>query len=532
MSGFQHHHSSSSGTERCTPPVREAPTPSPSSVAANGGGFSLTAPFVPSTHSHHVDMYGSSLGCDATPFGNGMGETASLYHTAGGNPLSASSPNNNASGYYYMDSSSGYYEMGNTNSGAGGAQQTIGYNGVNGALHHLSSHNTLVPSSSIGPQTTLHGIFPSTSGLQPVGSLNSPSSSCYCTPTTRCANHLHAGGQEDFMCGGPLSTSLIHTNPNNNPPHPHHHHLQHLGVSMFEEFSSSPGAAGGDGGGYQLGTSPGGGAGASTSSLTALGRHPGFQSVLAHNRHNLHNLADGPFSDNEVGAPEKIQTIETLEDLEELCTMLLYSGDDLSVIALDLEGRDLGRNGTLCIITLATVNCVYLIDLISLGDAVLCSPDCRLRDVLESPSILKLMFDCRGDCEALFFVYHIRLAHVCDLQVASCCAHYRSAKHLPSMKTVLTRLGLLSEAEKDIKEGGRNFFSPEMGGSFDAWEERPLHPLLLQYCAVDVRHFFRAYHVLEEHVRFAIRISEERIDRVCAGHVSAKMAVRDFEIPS
>lgn len=297
---------------------------------------------------------------------------------------------------------------------------------------------------------------------------------------------------------------------------------QHL-IGLFDEFPSSP--CGSNSAAYQIGgTSP---AAASTTSSIAGRLHSHM-----HNRSLNTNHLDGAFSGYEVGAPDEIQTIETLEDLEDLCTMLLYGGEDLSVIALDLEGKDLGRNGTLCIITLATVDCVYLIDLISLGDAVLCSPDCRLRDVLESTSILKLMFDCRGDCEALYFVYQIRLVNVCDLQVASCCAHYRSAKHLPSMKTVLTRLGLLSDAEKDIKERGRNFFSPEMGGSFDSWEQRPLHPLLLQYCAVDVRHFFRAYRVLEEQVHFAIRISEERIQRVCAGHVSAKMAVRDFEIPS
>eukprot|EP00796_Vickermania_ingenoplastis_P013236 gene13236-9082_t len=231
----------------------------------------------------------------------------------------------------------------------------------------------------------------------------------------------------------------------------------------------------------------------------------------------LYNLHTGDGS-CVLFAPEEVRIITCSAELDSLCSMLLYECnkvDSTTTIALDLEGRDLGRNGTLCIITLATTDCIYLIDMVELGAAVLESPRSLLRTVLESHKILKLMFDCRGDCEALYYPYHVRLANVCDLQVASCCALCSSARHLPSMKTVLTRLKLLEESEKEIKERGRDYFNPAKGGSFDAWENRPLDPLLVQYCAVDVRHFFSAYQLLDNFVDYSMAISADRIAKVC-----------------
>lgn len=231
--------------------------------------------------------------------------------------------------------------------------------------------------------------------------------------------------------------------------------------------------------------------------------------------------------------PERIEVIETLNELNDLCCMLLNEKMN-PTIALDLEGRDLGRHGSLCIITLATVECVYLIDIVALGAAALedrpYTSQSLLKKVLESPFITKLMFDCRGDCEALFFNYNVRLHNVLDLQVACCCAIFNTSKHLPSMKTAFTRLGLLKEMEKEIKDSGRRFFDPKAGGSLDAWEYRPLHPLLMEYCAVDVKHFFSAYQSLEYYADFAIQVSEERMNRVCNGEVSRNMSKRDFDV--
>lgn len=255
-------------------------------------------------------------------------------------------------------------------------------------------------------------------------------------------------------------------------------------------------------------------------------------------------------------APTQIRLINTMKELTDLCRMLL---DHPQSISLDLEGRDLGRNGSICIVVLATANCTHLIDMVVLGssaldaypsesgqtDDVLAShphgtasnstPNGTmggsyhlLRQVLESPYILKLMLDCRRDCKALYYGYRIRLRNVCDLQAAYCCAFRPAYKHLPSMQAVLTHLDLLSAAEKSIIIRGKNCFCPEKGGSFQAWEERPLPPLLIHYCAVDVRHLFRVFYILKNYVDYAISVSEEQIERVCNGYDFKKMTVRDF----
>lgn len=239
---------------------------------------------------------------------------------------------------------------------------------------------------------------------------------------------------------------------------------------------------------------------------------------------------------NQLLAPDEVQMITEINDLNDVCSKLLYDSNTLDphstvMIALDLEGRDLGRNGRLCIITLATVECIYLIDMVLLQPEVLLHCRSLLREVLQSPLIVKLMFDCRGDCESLFFSYNIHVRNVCDLQVAYCLCHDRSAPHLPSMKTVFSRLALLQDNEKEVKRQGKDFFNPDSGGSYDYWEKRPLHPLLVQYCAVDVRHFFSAYQLLCSNSTIlteAKSISYARVERVCRGEFSNEMSMRDF----
>lgn len=258
--------------------------------------------------------------------------------------------------------------------------------------------------------------------------------------------------------------------------------------------------------------------------------------------------------------PQAVRCVEQLDDLDYICRGILteaaavqqqqqrrcrarrYSADNpcnidderesRMVIALDLEGRSLGRSGSICIITLATYSTVYIIDMVLLGAQALDSSS-ALKTVLESCHITKLMFDCRADCDALFFLYNVRLRNVCDLQISSCFALFPMARHLPSMKDVFRVLGLFAEEDTDIKNAGRDLFNPESGGSFDRWEERPLTGILLQYCAVDVKYFFLAKLMLWDHLHKGFWLGEARLASVCAGNFvgcSKGNSLRDFEM--
>lgn len=272
---------------------------------------------------------------------------------------------------------------------------------------------------------------------------------------------------------------------------------------------------------------------------------------------------DGGFREQEMQfrayVPQDVQCVEHLEDLNYVCHAILeeaaarerqyqrrcrarqylaedtFEEDELEgkmVIALDLEGRSLGRSGSICIITLATYSTVYIIDMVLLGAQAL-GEGSSLKAVLESDTITKLMFDCRADCDALFFLYQVRLRSVCDLQVSSCFALFPLARHLPGMKDVFRALGLFADEDTDIKDAGRHLFNPESGGSFDRWEERPLTALLLQYCAVDVKYFFLAKIMLWDHIDEGYCLGEARLASVCAGNFvgcSKGNSLRDFEV--
>ncbi|KAG5471008.1 hypothetical protein CUR178_02315 [Leishmania enriettii] len=258
--------------------------------------------------------------------------------------------------------------------------------------------------------------------------------------------------------------------------------------------------------------------------------------------------------------PQDVQYIEHLGHLDHVCRQILLESEMLRMrreqqrrtrlycvadddaeeahwsekltIALDLEGRSLGRTGSICIITLATYTTVYIIDMVLLGAEALCARS-TLKCVLESCDIVKLMFDCRADCDALFFLYSARLQSVCDLQISSCFALFPTAQRLPGMKGVFLALGLFADEDTEIKNAGRHLFNPRCGGSFDRWEERPLTGLLVQYCAVDVKYFFLAQLMLWDHVEQGCRLGEARLASVCSGNFlgSSKVnCLRDFDI--
>ncbi|AYU81745.1 hypothetical protein, unknown function [Leishmania donovani] len=258
--------------------------------------------------------------------------------------------------------------------------------------------------------------------------------------------------------------------------------------------------------------------------------------------------------------PQDVVCIEHMDHLEHVCREILlesemlrmqreqqrrervYSVDnnnaeeahytDTLTIALDLEGRSLGRMGSICIITLATYSTVYIIDVVMLGAEALRSGS-PLQRVLESRDIMKLMFDCRADCDALFFLYCVRLQNVCDLQISSCFALFPTSPHLPGMKSVFLALGLFTDEDTGIKNAGRHLFNPRCGGSFDRWEERPLTDVLVQYCAVDVKYFFAAQLILWDHVEQGCRLGEARLASVCNGNFrgsSKSNSFRDFDV--
>lgn len=202
------------------------------------------------------------------------------------------------------------------------------------------------------------------------------------------------------------------------------------------------------------------------------------------------------------------QWVATLGDCAKVCEGLMKQ----EMLAVDIEGVDLGRSGEICIVQVADVSGrVFLFDVTTMGPSVF---ENGLKSLLEAPDIAKLFYDGRSDADALFHLHGVRIQHVMDMQVLFTKAKGNGSSHLAGMAKALGHVLPYSEAQriKGIKIAGLSMFAPERGGSLEIWRKRPLPKVLETYCASDVIHMFAMFRSWESCLpRQALRaISEER----------------------
>ena len=231
--------------------------------------------------------------------------------------------------------------------------------------------------------------------------------------------------------------------------------------------------------------------------------------------------------------------LDTVETCRAAVTDLLIAGED---VAMDIEGVNLCRAGQVCVVQLARRDPalpVLLIDVSTLGQTAF--DEGRLRDLLESKAVVKLVFDPRNDADALWHIHKIRLRNVVDVQVLYCRANdARNDCFLKGLAKAFERYRGLTRAERHAaevtKQAGLALFEPRHGGDFEVWQRRPLRPELAVYAAQDVRHL----HGMAEQwsstgpgARFgAIEAAEKRIAKTIAGPnprtLGKRAAYKDF----
>jgi|AntAceMinimDraft_5_1070358.scaffolds.fasta_scaffold42523_1 exonuclease 3'-5' domain-containing protein 1 len=85
-------------------------------------------------------------------------------------------------------------------------------------------------------------------------------------------------------------------------------------------------------------------------------------------------------------------------------------------VAVDYEGVNLCRDGSLCLVQVAPRHGpVLLIDTFTLGQHAFGAG--RLRELLESEDIVKICFDCRADSDALYHLHDTTPTKLWDVQV-------------------------------------------------------------------------------------------------------------------
>lgn len=176
-------------------------------------------------------------------------------------------------------------------------------------------------------------------------------------------------------------------------------------------------------------------------------------------------------------------------------------------IAVDCEGVSLSRTGMLTLVQVASNTSVYIFDIVAGGRPLF---DAGLRRVLESPKCIKIMHDCRHDCDALEHQFDVRLAPVADTQISF--SVLREVRELPiglpvSLRTLLKKFCGVSEDNIAIKDSVK----AQMRENETFWLDRPISQAGLAYARFDVMYLIHLSKILAIHITDADGGGWERI---------------------
>ncbi|KAI6346621.1 hypothetical protein MCOR25_010985 [Pyricularia grisea] len=170
------------------------------------------------------------------------------------------------------------------------------------------------------------------------------------------------------------------------------------------------------------------------------------------------------------------------------------------ILYIDLEGVRLSRDGSISIVTVFVQPGlhVYLLDVHNLQTATFTTPgisnvNITFQTILESRIVVKVFFDVRNDSDALHAHFGIRLAAVEDIQLMENATRKRGMlKYLNWLdKCIAENTAAMLPSEKDAwmtaKDKGKKLFDPRHGGSYEAFNERPLASEVELYCVNDVK---------------------------------------------
>ncbi|XXG96068.1 hypothetical protein Hte_002345 [Hypoxylon texense] len=189
------------------------------------------------------------------------------------------------------------------------------------------------------------------------------------------------------------------------------------------------------------------------------------------------------------------QFIDTKEAVASMLDTLERLSTSPPSLYIDLEGVYLSRHGSISIFQLHVLptSQTYLIDIHTLGSDAFSTPGTQghtLKDILESETTPKVIFDVRNDSDALFGHYQINLRGMQDLQLMELATSPARKQYLRGLSKCIEwdlGLGRSEVAEwKRVKENGLRLFAPERGGSYEVFNVRPLSEEIRLYCSQDV----------------------------------------------
>lgn len=168
-------------------------------------------------------------------------------------------------------------------------------------------------------------------------------------------------------------------------------------------------------------------------------------------------------------------------------------------MAFDLEGDNLGRNGTTCYLQIRDLirQTTYLVDLWTLEQraftATATISNTTLKDILEDIQIKEIIWDCRQDSDALHAHFGVRLAGVLDIQYLamlskSCCPSVR-----PPLRKAISEHANLSEEEEADWCAHKSYAFNDSPEGYAIFMDRPLPQELKAYAVNDVKYLQNLY---------------------------------------
>ncbi|KAL2869486.1 ribonuclease H-like domain-containing protein [Aspergillus lucknowensis] len=227
-----------------------------------------------------------------------------------------------------------------------------------------------------------------------------------------------------------------------------------------------------------------------------------------------------------IDTPEGISTFVDYVTLQE--TRL---GDAQPPLYFDIEGERLSRYGKVSLLTVIVYagkgpERTHIIDIHTLGDRAFSTAGKHgktLKNILESPQILKVFFDVRNDSDALYAHYGIQLQGIRDVQLMenACRQHTAGRRYISGLSTCIE--GIPSRDDKArwrrCKEKGEALWNPQKGGSYSVFNKRPLPSDIVAYCVGDVRYLPMLYFKYRRGTEpWNKLIAEESQRRVSASH--------------
>lgn len=231
------------------------------------------------------------------------------------------------------------------------------------------------------------------------------------------------------------------------------------------------------------------------------------------------------------------QLIDKVSVCAEVVSRLLRETE----IAVDIEGVDLCRTGQVCLIQIASpARKVFLFDITTMGAKAFSWG--LLTDLLESFSVTKVLCDGRADSDALYHIYGVRMNQVYDIQVLHALVNSNEYdRYVKGLQRILDDVAVIPEGKqaqlKEIKQTGRRLFKPDLGGSYDVWQQRPLHKAMIEYAVADVQYILAIKAKWGSPSRDSLvrSITLERIGNAVRSphaHKGQHMSIRDFPLPS